>query len=65
MGNSAQMESYMKGNGETQALYSGDGILQKGGVFDSRGIRQMPMQAWSVGSLLAEIKSAVRKKVQE
>ena len=31
MGNSAQMESYMKGNGETQALYSGDGILQKGG----------------------------------
>ena len=31
MGNSAQMESYMNGNGETQALYSGDGILQKGG----------------------------------
>ena len=31
MGNSAQMESYMKGNGETQALYSGDVILQKGG----------------------------------
>lgn len=31
MGNSAQMESYMKGNGGTQALYSGDGILQKSG----------------------------------
>lgn len=30
MGNSAQMESYMKGNGEIQTLYSGDGILQKG-----------------------------------
>lgn len=31
MGNHAQVESYLKGNGETQTLSSGDSIMQNGG----------------------------------
>lgn len=31
MGHSVQKESYLRGNGEMQTLYSGNGILQNGG----------------------------------
>lgn len=31
MGNHAQVKSYLKGNGETQTLSFGDGIMQNGG----------------------------------
>ena len=34
--------------------------LQSSGVFDPRGSRQISMQAWILGSLLAGIKNAVK-----
>lgn len=49
MGNSAQMESNLKENGETQALYFGDGILQNGGKTETEDPEENEFLDFSFG----------------